>query len=55
MKSEKLLKDFYEYCVLHPEQTFWQAVCNWSGTELILAENGHGDRFDTFYWEGKDG
>jgi len=34
-KSVKELKSFAEYCLLHPEQRFWQALRNWSEVATI--------------------
>ena len=41
-KNEAVLADFAEYCRLHPEFRFWQALRNWSGHQGILAT----DRLD---------
>jgi hypothetical protein len=58
-KNIKLLKDFTNYCIKHPEQRFWQALRNWSNFYLILVcKKGHEeffeDYYDTFYFEEKN-
>ena len=50
-RSYITLKSFVNYCREHPEERFWQALRNWSGHQVILAD----DLRDTFYWEGRDG
>ncbi len=57
-KNQKVLNDFILYCSKHPEQRFWQALCNWSGYKFILRSNSNTFRRDglledTFYIEGK--
>ena len=37
MKSAETLASFAAYCTEHPEQRFWQALCNWSGQNAIYA------------------
>jgi hypothetical protein len=61
--NEALLADFVEFCRLHPEYRFWQALRNWSSYQGILATNRLEDAlaltpdakgvvlFDTFYLE----
>lgn len=34
-RNSKLLADFFDYCTTHPEERFWQALCNWSGHNYI--------------------
>jgi hypothetical protein len=55
-KNEKILSDFIQYCENHPEERFWQALRNWSGSLYILKsryfpQDSHIQ--DTFYLEGK--
>lgn len=52
-KNINLLKEFTEYCTLHPQERFWQALRNWSGADLVQFVRGLWDS-DTFYWEKKD-
>jgi len=54
MKSKNLLRSFTEYCVLHPEQRFWQALRNWAKQDFIFFGNGpkeDPELTDTFYIE----
>jgi hypothetical protein len=56
-KNIKLRESFNQYCILHPEQRFWQALRSWSGSPYILKSrylppDPHIQ--DTFYFEGKD-
>ena len=50
--------DFMAYLYAHPEQRFWQALCNWSGRAFIIARDngrlpmGEGE-CDTYGWRGK--
>ena len=55
-KNLKLLTEFAKYCESHPEERFWQALRNWSGSVFILKSrylppDNHIQ--DTFYLEGK--
>ena len=57
-KNERLMMEFYLYCLRHPEERFWQALRNWSGASYIfmgdkLGAEVQGGR-DTFYFEKKD-
>jgi hypothetical protein len=56
-KNRQILDDFVHYCVLHPEQRFWQALRNWSGFSFVgvkgIVIDGN-EWHDTFYFEGKD-
>ena len=53
-KNKKTLQSFIKYCEEHPEERFWQALCNWSKL-FIYARNELGeDLQDTFYWENKN-
>lgn len=50
--------DFMAYLYAHPEQRFWQALCNWSGQNFIIARNEFELRpgvaeHDTYNWLGK--
>lgn len=61
VKSRKLLLSFWDYCVMHPEERFWQALRNWCGRAFVLVSDVPipryqvgGDILDTFYWEGKN-
>lgn len=58
-----VLASFINYCALHPEERFWQALRNWSGHDFIVATNFAPYDFgkenawmkDTFSWEGRNG
>jgi hypothetical protein len=62
-RNSKVLVDFIAYCLLHPEERFWQALRNWAGASFILAvEDGYNHLdsvqiggHDTFHREGKNG
>jgi len=64
MKNSKniaLLNDFIHYCISHPEERFWQALRNWSGSPYVFVggqvefdPKGRFEYEDTFYFEGKD-
>ncbi len=53
-KNFDLLSSFMDYCQLHPNQRFWQALRNWSGWAFISASSEvpeyAGGYNDTFYW-----
>lgn len=54
-KSFKVLDNFIDYCIDHPDQRFWQALRNWANVPFLVAQedlpiNG---QEDTFYWEGR--
>jgi hypothetical protein len=56
MKSKRTLDDFIMYCYDHPDERFWQALRNWSGSAYILKSrylppDNHIQ--DTFYLEGR--
>lgn len=56
MKSEKLLKDFSDYCKKYPDLRFWQALSSWCGQVIFIASRVENpDLQDTFYFEGKNG
>lgn len=38
-RNSKQLESFVEYCQAHPEERFWQAIRNWSGTAFIFKSN----------------
>ena len=38
-KNQELLKEFIKYSEAHPEERFWQALRNWSGSRFIFAGN----------------
>jgi len=57
-KNFKLLISFGKYCIFHPQERFWQALCNWSKHNFIYASDGDGyddysSLVDTYYLEGK--
>lgn len=59
-RNLKALESFTKYCNDHPEQRFWQALCNWSKYRFILGSNiYHADidvtLVDTFCLEGMEG
>ncbi len=64
-RNSKVLESFVAYCILNPEERFWQALRNWSEIGAIFAipwcedekciSMYHGeDGKDTFSWEGKN-
>jgi hypothetical protein len=59
-RNSEVLTDFIAYCLLHPEERFWQALRNWAGVGFILfateldALTNTDDLQDTFYFEGKN-
>ena len=58
MKSGALLTSFARYAVEHPEQRFWQALCNWANVQSIhIVRDVTKDAInyvDTWYMEGKN-
>ena len=57
MKNDnaKLLKEFTEYCKKHPDERFWQALCNFCEATKILMEQSYVDNIeDTWYWNNKN-
>lgn len=62
-RNREVLNDFVKYCNNHPEDRFWQALCNWAKVNYILIAKNSSWLFcddqkhnlkDTFYFEGKD-
>lgn len=62
-RNSAVLYDFVEYCNKNPDQRFWQALRNWSGSDFILYWESNEFDFhkaqemglhDTFYWENKN-
>jgi hypothetical protein len=57
-KNRKVLENFIDYCIKHPDERFWQALRNWSEYRYIFASNDTVTYMpkiiDTFYFEGKD-
>lgn len=61
-KNEVVLEAFFEYCVKHPEQRFWQAMRNFTGAKFILFADdidvADPTKFvgckDTFFFEHKN-
>ena len=55
-KNLELIASFKRYCILHPEERFWQALKNWSSYNFIWVSSDleRTDLKDTFYFEGKD-
>lgn len=51
-KNDKLLKDFADFCVEHPELRFFQALTVWLDVDKVLIEKD-GDSHDTYYCESK--
>lgn len=47
-KNQLSLNNFTEYCIKHPEERFWQALRNWSGSSFIMKMED-GVMIDTFY------
>jgi hypothetical protein len=53
-RNSEVLTDFIAYCVLHPEERFWQALRNWSDANFIyIAKDKMGVLQDTFFFEGR--
>lgn len=62
-RNSKLLNEFVEYCMKHPDGRFWQALRNWSEQSFVFVGapviDKQGDIVwpvglaDTFHWEGK--
>jgi len=53
MKSLKTLLSISWYCITHPHERFWQALCNFSNCGQIRAVWMCGDEEweeDTYYW-----
>lgn len=52
-KNAKLLEMFTAYCKANPEMRFWQALCNWSGYNILASFNvpGGSQQWDTFNME----
>jgi hypothetical protein len=57
-KNRLTLMSFVNYCAMHPEERFWEALKNWSGEGYILVSNVEphhsGTVEDTFFREGKN-
>jgi hypothetical protein len=47
-KNRKVLESFIDYCILHPEERFFQALSNYIGKTIRANDD------DTFYWIGKE-
>lgn len=60
-KNAETLRSFVKYCILHPEQRFWQALKNWSGAPKIYAAlpapwfDAPEDIVDTYEWTEANG
>lgn len=52
-KNWPILKSFLTYSIDHPDQRFWQALCNWAGVVKVVVVNKDGE-VDTWYFEGKN-
>lgn len=59
-RNSETLNSFVDYCLLHPELRFWQALQNWAGVNFVLTAellpheiSKNGNLVDTYYWEGK--
>ena len=55
-KNYDTLREFMRYCQDHPEQRFWQALCNWSGFFKLYGaklEDYEDDFEDLYYRLGK--
>lgn len=57
-RNSELLASFVEYCTLHPDLRFWQALRNWAGINFVLASelppyelSKQGNLVDTYAWE----
>lgn len=58
-KNLKLLCDFAEFCIKHPELRFWQALRAWAEVEKIYHEVYDKEvddniALDTFYFKDKN-
>lgn len=56
-KSYTVLLSFIKYCIAHPQERFWQALRNWSGSPYILMSRylpPDNHISDTFYFKGKN-
>jgi hypothetical protein len=54
-RNKKLFLEFFDYCVYHPNERFWQALRNWAEMAYVLAGKKNRDEAeDTFYWENKN-
>lgn len=47
-KNSRLLAWFSDYCRQHPEERFWQALRNWSGSAFILKARNFDFNTSTF-------
>jgi hypothetical protein len=59
-RNSDTLKSFTEFCEIHPDLRFWQALLSWSGYTFISVsqknvaqETQNNDLVDTYYFEGK--
>jgi len=50
-RNQDKLNSFFEYCLLHPEERFWQALRNWAGVNFVGVSNDRKKWTDTFYDE----
>lgn len=51
--NKELLDQFVAYCEQHPEQRFWQALCNWDGVSVLASLKGDATPKDTFSFRNK--
>jgi hypothetical protein len=59
--NARTLQSFVNYCTLHPDQRFWQALKNWSQSGFILVTDtppymleDSDELTDTYQWEGRN-
>ena len=48
MENEQL-KSFIAYCEQHPEERFWQALRNWSGSDAVYRSVRAGEGVRVMY------
>lgn len=59
-KSKEQRESFTVYCLLHPEERFWQALRNWNQIEnpkhnfILTAEINNNPRRDDFWMNTQD-
>ncbi len=53
-RNQEALESFTAYCKTHPNERFWQALCNWSKFQFILGRDTT-RTVDTFSIEGLAG
>jgi hypothetical protein len=55
-ENDRQLASFMGYCYAHPEQRFWQALCNWADVHAVLVRPLGGVQIiDTYYLKDNKG